>query len=144
MSSSTPQPTLADELRDAIVAEFKGVKLIVSPKGDYYTVKLDSTTLGYVNGKKKLRVDFPKRGGKREQLVVEKRQQIAKAITTLRKYEPTILDRETAAEKKATKSTPVSKPEAEKIAADVAADVAATFIAPKKTTTPRKRAAKKS
>jgi hypothetical protein len=139
MSSKTDSPTLADELRDAIVAEFKGVKLIVSPKGDYYTVKLDSTTLGYVNGKKKLRVDFPKRGGKREQLVVEKRQQIAKAIATLRKYEPTILDREVASEKAAAKtSTKTSKPK------DGTPGPAGLVAVLPKTTTRKRAASKKS
>lgn len=77
--------TLADELRDAVAA-IDGVKLVDSPSGAYYTVKIGKTTVGYVNGKRRLRIDFPIRDGYQEQLFVEKRQQIAKAVKQLRSY----------------------------------------------------------
>lgn len=88
-TTTVPEITLADELRDA-VSKIDGVALIASPKGDYYTVKVGKTTLGYVNGKRKLRVDFPVRAGKREQLVVDKSAAIAKAVAKLVTFVPVV------------------------------------------------------
>jgi len=100
MTSTTPQTNpLADKLR-AEVESIPGATLIASPKGNYYTVKVGKTTLGYVNGSRVLRVDLPKRGGTREKFVVAKAGDVAKAVRKLRAFEPTILDRENENESK--------------------------------------------
>ena len=78
---------LGADLREAVAA-IDGVTLKDSPNGIYYTVKLGTTTLGYVNGRKKFRVDFPIRGGERKQFVVTKKGDIAKAVKQLKTYVP--------------------------------------------------------
>ena len=88
MSGTTTTNPLADELR-AAVAAIDGVKLVDSKSGRYYTVKLGTKTLGYVNvGTKRMRVDLPQRGDERPRFVVEKRSQIARAVKLLSSYAP--------------------------------------------------------
>jgi hypothetical protein len=83
-SNITPTPT-ALKLREA-VSSIEGVELIDRP--NYYTVKLGGKTLGYVTGKKRIRIDFPVRSGKREQMHVAKAAQIQKAVARLRSFAP--------------------------------------------------------
>jgi len=52
---------LGDELRVAL-AGIEGVTL--EDRGSYYIVKRGTTTLGYVNGKRKFRIEAPRRSGK--------------------------------------------------------------------------------
>ena len=87
-STAPVENPLAAKLREAISAAFPGAKLVSSPKGNYYTVKVGKTSVGYVNGSRKIRVDFPKREGKREQLVVAKAGDVAKAVKTMGRYAP--------------------------------------------------------
>lgn len=89
MSTTTVTPTLADDLRSA-VAEIEGVSLVDSPRGNYYSVKLGSAILGYVNGSKKIRIDFPMRKGEREKFYVAKKGDIAKAVRRLSSYAPKV------------------------------------------------------
>jgi len=80
----TTSEALGAELRTAIESQIAGVELL--DKGTYYTVKLNGKTLGYVNGKRKIRVDFPVRGGEREQTVVTKPNQIPGAVAKLESF----------------------------------------------------------
>jgi hypothetical protein len=73
------------KLREAVSA-IEGVELIDKPS--YYTVKLSGKTVGYVSGRKRIRIDFPVRSGKREQMHVEKTSEIATAIKRLRSFAP--------------------------------------------------------
>ena len=86
-SQPTQLSPLAVKLREAVTA-IEGVELIDRPS--YYTAKLRGKTLGYVNGKKRIRIDFPKRDGKREQMHVEKASHVRTAVGRLRSYAPKV------------------------------------------------------
>jgi hypothetical protein len=86
MRKQPTQPsTLAMKLREAIAA-IEGVELI--DRSSYYTVKVNGRTVGYVNGRKRIRIDFPQRGGKRDQMPVERAAQIRTAVSRLRSFAP--------------------------------------------------------
>ena len=75
---------LGDELR-AAVAAIEGVTL--EDRGSYYIVKRGTTTLGYVNGKRKFRIEAPRRSGKAPIAVTSPRQ-IPRAVKFLRSCIP--------------------------------------------------------
>jgi hypothetical protein len=85
-----PTPTaqqLGDKLKSA-VEEIDGVEILPSPSGKYYTCKVDGHTIGYVNGSRKIRVDLPRRNGKREHLNVLTNADVTKAVKQMKAFAP--------------------------------------------------------
>jgi hypothetical protein len=78
---------LGEKLRSA-VEEIADVHLVESPSGKYYTVKVGKQTVGYVNGSRKIRVDFPRRNGKREHLNVLTNGDVTKAVKQMKAFAP--------------------------------------------------------
>lgn len=73
------------ELRAALDA-IEGVEVI--EKGSYATVKFGKTTLGYVTGKNKVRVDLPMRGGVRANMAIVTKGDVAKVVTEMKTFIP--------------------------------------------------------
>lgn len=98
MSTKTKTKTVAPavnplyaKMREAIVAGIEGVTFVESKTGKYATIKLDKTTLGYINGTetaKRWRIDLPKRGSVRPTFVVERAADVAKLVTKLKTFVP--------------------------------------------------------
>jgi hypothetical protein len=83
--SETPTNGLGDALRSAVAA-IEGVELIDKPA--YYTVKRGGKTLGYVNGKRKFRIDGPVKDGAREVRIITEESQIPAAVAFLAEAQP--------------------------------------------------------
>ena len=116
MSSTITSEQLVAQLRDEIAKAIPAAKLVDAKSGRYFTVKLDSKTLGYVNtGARVVRVDFPQRGDERPRVTVSKKSEIARVVKQLASYAPAPAS-ETKSPAKSTKST---KPGPAKLAAVV-------------------------
>lgn len=63
-----------------------GVSFVEQPS--YTTVKHGKTTLGYVTGKRKVRVDFPMRGGSRANVIVKSAADVSKVVTEMETFVP--------------------------------------------------------
>jgi len=129
--NSTPATTepLVAQLRDEIAKAIPAAKLVDAKNGRYFTVKVGTKTLGYVNtGARVVRVDFPQRGDERPRTTVSKKSEIARVVKQLGTYVPAIDEREskstkttkTPAKRGSTKSTKTTtKPGPAKLAAVV-------------------------
>lgn len=90
---------------EAAIAAVPGVQvnLSKSPIG-YSIVKYGKTTLGYVQGKKKVRVDLPTREGAAEKLYVENADDVATAVAKLSAFIPAAPETGEQAETKTTRA----------------------------------------
>jgi hypothetical protein len=84
-ASETGAAELLAELRAAIEA-LPGVT--VHDKPNYSTVKYGKTTLGYVNGRRKIRVDFPMRAKVRGNLHVTSSADVARVVAEMETFIP--------------------------------------------------------
>lgn len=110
MSSTITSEQLVAQLRDEIAKSIPAAKLVDAKSGRYFTVKIGTKTLGYVNtGARVVRVDFPQRGDERPRVTVTKRGEIARVVKQLASYAPAIDERESKTTKPATKSPAKSK-----------------------------------
>lgn len=85
MSEAATENGLGAELRSAVEG-IEGVS--IEDKGGYYTVKHGTKTLGYVNGSRKIRVDFPIRDKVREKLAVSDASQIPAVVEKMSTFIP--------------------------------------------------------
>jgi hypothetical protein len=83
----TENGSVKDELLVA-VQQLDGVTVIDG--ANYATVKHGKQTLGYVNGKRKVRVDFPMRGGLRQNMIVASTSDVAKAVKEMETFIPAL------------------------------------------------------
>lgn len=89
-------------LRAELVAAMKAVPgVTVKEKPGYDTFKFGKTTLGYVGGKRRVNLGLPQREGKRENMDIQSKADVEKAVEKMRTYIP--------AEKPAKKAEPAPK-----------------------------------
>lgn len=76
-------------LIQAVQTDLPEVTVHESPNGNYWTVKHQGKhTLGYINGKKVLRIDFPTRDGIQKQMHVKRPVQVGVAVRRFASYLP--------------------------------------------------------
>jgi hypothetical protein len=80
-TETAPQST---EVLDALLEQVKGLGNVeLLPKSGYVTLKTGGKTFGYINGKSKLRIDFPVSGGERSSMTVKTVEEIPAAVERL-------------------------------------------------------------
>lgn len=123
--SDTPTNKAAElvaALRAAIEA-VPGVEIHDRP--NFSIVKHGKTTLGYLNGKRKIRVDFPMRNKTRESLHVTSDADVARAVAEMETFIPA-LEREANPDPKPTRAPRKSRSRKAKVGEGEEAAAAAT------------------
>lgn len=91
---TTTETEVQNGVTDELLAAVKALDGVTVVEGSGYapfaTVKHGTTTLGYLNGKRKLRLDFPMRSGLRQNMLVATSADVAKAVKEMETFIPAL------------------------------------------------------